>query len=355
MPASAARRFSLSCVKCYVDPVRRSTALLVAIFLVASAGAAGPSSAADNPRQVVVVLDPGGCPDARTLQLCEGFERASRQTGVAGRIVTPTFREDLSDVLGLLARQEYGAIVMWSLSYSPALRKVATRYPRASFVVMDGSRADVRGHPRNVQGIVFRTSEAAFLAGWLAAKLEQRRPGRDVVGVVGGWRVPAVEEFVVGFRAGARRASPNVDVLVDYSDDFVDASKCAAIARRQVARGAGTLFNVAGECGLGTMQVAADSGVWAVGVDSDQSFLGPHVLTSVLKRFDAGFLAVLRRVKAGRVVTGRDTVLGLRDGAVGLGRISPTVPPPLVTQLDEIRRQILAGKIRVPSMYPTPG
>jgi basic membrane lipoprotein Med (substrate-binding protein (PBP1-ABC) superfamily) len=100
------------------------------------------------------------------------------------------------------------------------------------------------------------------------------------------------------------------------------------------------------------MQVAADSGVWAVGVDSDQSFLGAHVLTSVLKRFDSGFAAVLSQVRAGRVVAGQDTVLGLPDGAVGLGRISPRVPHSLVAGLDDVRRDILAGRIRVPSVYP---
>lgn len=333
--------------------VRR--ALFVAAMVAASLGTGAAASTVESAEsRVVVVLDPGGCPDARTLQLCEGFVRASRLTGVAGHIITPTFREDLADVLGLLARQEYGAVIVWSLSFSPALRAVATRYPGTHFVVMDGSRTDVRGRPRNVQGVVFRTSEAAFLAGWLAGKLEQRRRGRDVVGVVGGWNVPAVRDFVVGFRAGARHAAPGVDVLVDYSGDFVDTSKCAAIARRQVARGAGTLFNVAGECGLGTLQVAADEGVWGVGVDSDQSFLGPHVLTSVLKRFDTGFAAVLDQVKAGRVATGRDTVLGLPEGAVGLGRISPRVPRSLAARLDGVRRDILAGRIRVPSAYPRP-
>ena len=326
--------------------------LLIAVVLLASIGSAGASTAADNQRRVVVVLDSGGCPAARTVQLCEAFERASRRTGVAGRILTPTFREDLADVLGLLARRDYSAIILWGLSSTPALQSVATRYPGSSFVVMDGSRTDVRGRPRNVQGIVFRTSEVAFLAGWLAGKLEQRRRGRDVVGVVGGLDIPSVRDFVVGFRAGARSAAPGVEVLVDYSGDFVDASKCAAIARRQVARGAGTLFNVAGECGLGTMQVANDSGVWAVGEDSDQSSLGPHVLTSVLRRFDTGFAAVLGQAKAGRVVTGRDTVLGLPEGAVGLGRISPRVPRSIRARLDGVRRDVLAGRIPVPSVYP---
>ena len=112
------------------------------------------------------------------------------------------------------------------------------------------------------------------------------------------------------------------------------------------------VFNVAGGCGLGTMKAAADAGVWAVGVDSDQSSLGPHVLTSVLKSFEAGFAEVLRQVEAERVRTGRDTVLTMRDGAAGLGRISPKVPRSLAAQVEELRRRIVAGTVRVPGVVP---
>ena len=48
-------------------------------------------------------------------------------------------------------------------------------------------------------------------------RLEQRRPGRDVVGVVGGLR------------------SAGVAVLTGYSNDFADPNKCEAIAS-QIAR-----------------------------------------------------------------------------------------------------------------------
>jgi len=205
----------------------------------------------------------------------------------------------------------------------------------------------VKNPPPNVSGLLLQAREAAFLAGWLAAKLEQRRPGPDVVGVVGGFEVPPVTDFVDGFAAGARRASPRVKVLVDYSDDFVDRTKCAALARRQIARGAGAVFNVAGGCGLGAMRAAGDAGIWAVGVDSDQSFLGPHVLTSVLKRYEAGFEDVFNRVKTGKPRTGRDTTLTIRDGAAGLGRISPRVPRPLVMQLHRLERQLTTGSLRV--------
>ena len=203
----------------------------------------------------------------------------------------------------------------------------------------------MKNPPPNVSGLMLRPREAAFLAGWLAASSSsdvragtRRRRGR--------WKAIPVTEFVDGFAAGARRAAPRVKVLVDYSDDFVDRTKCAALARRQIARGAGVVFNVAGGCGLGTMRAAADAGVWAVGVDSDQSVLGPHVLTSVLKRYEAGSVEVFRRVEA-TVPTGRDTTLTMRDGAAGLGRISPRVPHDLVTQLRRLERQIKSGTLRV--------
>jgi basic membrane protein A and related proteins len=328
-------------------------AFLVAVSVASSSPAA---DAASRPR-VVVVLDPGACPedDTRTLRLCEGFRRAVRRTGVDARIVAPTYREGLDDFLSLVARQGYEAVVTFGIGFTPELGAVAARYPNVPFVVLDVSRANVSGNPKNVQGIVLRTNEAAFLAGWLAAKLEARRPGPDVVGVVGGIKIPTVDDFVVGYTAGARRAVRGVKVLVDYSNDFVDPSKCAPLARRQFARGAGTIFNVAGACGLGTLEAAAKAGKWAIGVDADQSSFGPHVLTSVLKHFEAAFVEIFQQIKAGRVRTGRDTQLTMRDGAAGLGKISPKVPRALTKELESVRRKILAGEIRVPGVVRLAG
>ena len=324
----------------------------IAVAAACATGSGTMAAAGPEPR-VAVVLDVGGCPETDTLELCEGIRRAMRRTGVQARIVSPTFRESLADFLALIARQDYDAVVLFGLYYDPQVSAVARRYPKVPFIVMDAPRAEVPSAPPNLGGEVLEAREAAFLAGWLAAKLEQRRPGPDVVGAVGGVKVPGVTTFIDGYVAGARRAAPRVEVLVDYSDDWVDRRKCAALARHQIARGAGAVFNVAGGCGLGTMKAAADAGIWAIGVDSDQSFLGPHILTSVLKSFEAGFVDVFARVKTGKLGTGRDTTLTMRDGAAGLGRISPRVPRTLVTRLRQLERQIAIGKLRVSA--PRPG
>jgi basic membrane protein A len=187
--------------------------------------------------------------------------------------------------------------------------------------------------------------EAAYLAGYLAALMEQRRPGRDVISAVGGYSLPTVDPFIAGFRAGARRADPHIVVLVGYANDFVDTAKCRRVALAQIAKGSGAVFQVAGGCGLGALQAAKEKGVFGVGVDADQSSLGPHILTSVLKRMDVAVYETIRSLTIGTFRPGRSAVFDLGNGGVGLGKVSPRVPRSFLAQVKRIRRQIVAGKL----------
>ena len=110
------------------------------------------------------------------------------------------------------------------------------------------------------------------------------------------------------------------------------------------------MFDVAGLCGLGVLQAAKERHAWGIGVDVDQSFLGPQVLTSVLKGAHGQdvFLTIEAFVE-GKLKTGGDLQWNLDNGAVGLGAISAKVPRAFVRQLERIRGQIAAGKIKVPA------
>lgn len=339
-----------------MQPLRRLVAIPASIVLLLALSGSGTTAradpSADRPRVVLLNYPEATCQEHDLY--CEPFQRAARTTGVSGQIRSLTQREDPVDALELLGRQGHDLVIAASV-YPVELAKAAGRVPNGKFAIVDWSLGLVPGRPRNVQGVVFRTSEAAYLAGWLAASLEARRPGPDVLGVVGGVKAPPVLDYVIGFMAGARRASPSIRVLTGYSGDFMDGTKCAAIARRQIALGAGAVFDVAGVCGLGALAAAADSGVWGIAVDTDQTLLGPHILTSVLKNFDPAFLALFRQVKKGRIVTGRDNVLRLRDGAVGLGRISPRVPASIRKGVERLRRDIVAGRVQVPAATWTRG
>jgi basic membrane protein A len=89
--------------------------------------------------------------------------------------------------------------------------------------------------------------------------------------------------------------------------------------------------------------------VWGIGVDIDQSYLGPHILTNAIKRLDVAVFSTINARRQGTFKTGGNAVFDLHNGGVGLGRISPKVPRSFVRQANRIRKQIIAGKIRVPS------
>ena len=83
------------------------------------------------------------------------------------------------------------------------------------------------------------------------------------------------------------------------------------------------ILNVAGACGLGALSAAKEEGAWGVGVDVDQAYLGPHMLTSALMKLDTGTFEVVKRFVRGKLAAHRNTVFDLRNGGVGLGRTSP--------------------------------
>jgi basic membrane protein A len=234
--------------------------------------------------------------------------------------------------------------------HTDGLAVVAARFPKTHFVLFDAPLSSIRLRSKNVQAIVDEPQGAAYLAGWLAARLEQRRSGPDVIGAVGGIAVPAVVDFITGFTAGAKHADPGITVLRSFSNDFVDTHKCAALARTQIARGAGVVFDVAGACGLGALAAAKADGIWGIGVDTDQSDLGQFILTSVIKRYDVAFTLLLREPAHGTPrMQGGTTVVGFRQGGAMLGRISARVPASLRAGLRSLRAQLLAGQIVVPS------
>ena len=324
---------------------RFAVGALVALGLAATAPAAGIR--APEPPSVVLVSR-----DCAALDLiCPAFGQAAERTGTTVRIVAPDPREDITSTFALLGRQGYD-LVIGDPGLGLQIGDGAERSPQARFAAMDVPIAFAGNRPPNVAVIEIRARGAAYLAGWLAGRMERLRPGPDVVGAVGGVPIPPVDEFIVAYQAGARRAAPNVTVLRGYSGNFTDPTACAVVAEGQIAKGAGVLLDAAGGCGRGTLDAARDAGRWAIGVDEDRSGLGPHILTSVVKRYDRAFALLMRQARDDRLPANRAIVMGIRRGGVELGRIASRVPSQVLRELAGVRRAVVTGRIRVPGATP---
>ena len=192
-------------------------------------------------------------------------------------------------------------------------------------------------NPRNVRGLLFREQEAGYLVGYLAGLVVEETGGANpVVSSVGGQKIPPVDRYIAGFQAGARAASPGIETLNAYSQDFVDQAKCKEVALNQISRGAKIVFQVAGQCGLGALNAADEQNVDGIGVDADQSYLGDHILTSALKKVDVAVYQTVQEVQDGTFAGGEDTTFDVASGGVGLGEVSAEVSGDIVAQVNEV-------------------
>src|SRR5918911_4766997 len=325
-------------------------ALVAALALGASAcgGSGGSKSGQGSSKQVKVglVTDINQLNDRGFNHLAYvGLLRAQRQLGIKGAVYQSQSAQDYIPNLAQFAKRGYSLVISVGFAQADAVAKVAKRFPKTHFAIIDVDATTLAGKPKNVLGLLFREQEVGYLAGYLAGLVEKHQPGPDVIGSVGGVKEPPVDRFIAGYQAGAKKADPGIKVLNGYSQDWVDLAKCKEAALNQIAAGSNIEFQVAGGCGLGTLDAAKERKVWGIGVDPDQSFLGPHVLTSALKRVDAAVFQTVKDVIAGKFRGGRNAIFGLKDNGVGLGKISPKVPKADVSRVDKIRSDIASGAL----------
>jgi basic membrane protein A len=239
-----------------------------------------------------------------------------------------------------------------------ALKTVAAQFPNTHFAITDdfvsSSAGDFKGADvKNIEGLTYATQQNSYLIGCMAAMVTKAAKGKQVIGVVGGIKIPPVDIFLAGYEAGAKKCVPGTTVLKGYSQDFVKQDLCKNVAENQIQAGAHVIFAVAGLCGLGALSAAKDHGLWGVGVDRDQSFLGTYILTSAVKRVDNGVYLAIKAAKAGKYKGGSNAVFNLKNKGVALGKISPKLKGKLRTQIlarvAVLQKQIIAGKIKIPT------
>jgi basic membrane lipoprotein Med (substrate-binding protein (PBP1-ABC) superfamily)/DNA-binding SARP family transcriptional activator len=331
-------------------PILAALAALAAITIavtVALGGASNsPPQVVGSSQRVALVIPRQPRPDRAdtyVAPLVDGLRLAERELGVDGEIFvldelhprSPAARRtvervragrfDLAIAANITIAQPFGQVTL----------------PGTRWVVLD-SPVDVS----YATGFLFDDRQAGFLAGYLSGLMERTEGPRQnrvhAVSVIGGFPGPGpVDELLAGFEDGARRALPDVAVYRSYSNDFVDQSKCEAIANRHIDRGADIVFAAAGTCSLGALSAAGLRGVWAVGVDGDRSHLGPHILASTVKRGDQAVLIAVHSYLNRTLPGGKTLTFGLDDDVVGLVGLSPSVP-------DSIRRKVasMAAELR---------
>jgi basic membrane protein A len=297
--------------------------------------------------KVGLVADIGGLNDRGFNQLAnDGLERAKKELGIDGRVISSSKNSDYIPNLSTFGQQGYDLIIGNGFLMGDAVATSAKRFPKSSFAIIDFSQAAMKGKPTNVQGLVFKEQEGGYLVGYLAG-LYAKDNDADTVSVIGGQKVPAVDHYIAGYQGGAKAASPGVNVLSAYSQDFADQAKCKELALNQIDRGSKVVFAAAGQCGLGAIDAAKQREVQAIGVDNDQSFLGPQVITSATKKVDVAVYEAIKAAQDGTFKSGTDEVFDEKNGGMGVGKISEAGQK-YASQIEDVKKKIASGEVTPP-------
>jgi len=342
--------------------VRRNSVAVVAALIVAVVAAlgitagSGTASSHQTTFQAALISDVGRFNDKSFNQSqLQGLLRAKAQLKIKALPLQSNSDADYIPNLTTAVRRGSNAVVCAGFLMADACAKVVSRSKNVQFAITDypvqiAPFANAKGkilYP-NVTGLTYASQESGCLVGYMAALMAKRAGGKQVIGAVGGIKIPPVDTWIAGYKYCAKRANKAITVLIGYSQDFVQSDKCKAIAEQQIAQGAKVLFQVAGGCGLGTLKAADEAGIWGIGVDRDQYNDAKRVMTSGVKRVDVGVYNFIKSAKNGAPLGGGNLNFDLENGGMDLGKINPAVPKSIVAKTLALKQLIINGKVTPP-------
>ena len=324
---------------------------------------------------VGLVTDIGGLNDGGFNQFShQGYEKARAQYGFPDVVIQSTKISDAEYTKNITAAaQQADMVIGVGFLMQNAIYTVAKQYPNKKFALIDGcatNPSDKTGACQslpNVAPLFFTEQQAGCLVGAIAGQMEvegkSKVPnllGHNTISAIGGLAIPPVVRYIAGYKYCALKVDPSVNVVVGYSNDFVDPTKCAAIADKQFStNNADILFQVAGGCGIGVLDSATKHNVYSIGVDVDQGkdstgAARPSVITSAEKRIDTAAYSIINLAETGKydAFVASPTKFDINNDGVAFATPSAAVPQDAIAKANDFASQMKAGSLVVPEQIP---
>ena len=292
--------------------------------------------------KIGMVTDVGGVNDGSFNQSAwEGLQRAGEAFGCEVKYIESKGDADYVPNIESFLDEDYDLIVCVGYMMADAVRDAAELYPDQKFAIIDdASNADLD----NVTCMMFEQEQASYLVGLAAGYTTES----NIVGFVTGAANETMNSFGYGYCAGVLDANPDATILQYNANSFGDASAGKTAVNTMVTKGADVVFHAAGGTGLGVIDGCKENGIWAIGVDSDQSPLAPEtILTSALKRVDNACYDATKKTILGTLEGGVETY-DLAAGGVDIAPTTDNLSKDVLEKIEDAKKDIIAGDLVVP-------
>ena len=327
--------------------MKKLFSLMLAVAIVWTMGL---SACAEKDLRVAVVL--AGATGDRSFydSANEGLQALEATGGVKGMLIECQNDASMFATNLISAAESNDVVVAVGWEFWDALVEYAPQLPDTRFIFVDN---DLDGVGDNLLSITYAQNEGSFLVGYIAGKLT----ATGKIGAVGGEDSETINDFIVGYEAGAKYANPDVQVLRQYAGTYEDPARGKELALALYDNGCDIVFQVASRTGEGVFEAAAERGLLAIGVDSDQKYINPEVIIcSMVKEVGLSIQMIVSDLLEdgtwrGGEIWVADMSTGLVDVGYGDESMTQQVTPELRAEVDEIRAAIIAGEIEVPTAF----
>ena len=356
--------------------------VLLALLLTAcgststtTGGGTTPTAPPSAKVTVGIVTDVGGLNDGGFNQFShKGYEQARTQYGFSEVVIQSTVISDAEYTKNITAAaQQADMVIGVGFLMQNAIYTVAKQYPNKKFALIDGCATNPTDKSGacvslpNVAPLFFKEQQAGCLVGAMAGQMEvdgkaklPKLLGHNTISAVGGLAIPPVVRYIAGYKYCALKVDPSVHVVVGYSNNFVDPTKCAAIANKQFSdNNADILFQVAGGCGIGVLDAATKHNVYSIGVDVDQSkdstgAVRPSVITSAQKRIDTASYSSINLAQTGKYAAfvASPTLYDINNDGVAYATPSAAVPQDAIAKANDFANMMKSGSLVPPTTIP---
>ena len=309
--------------------------------------------------KVALVTDVGTIDDESFNQACwQGVEAWCQANGIEYTYYQPT--EDSTDarVLSVFQAVNEGAnvIVMPGYLFGTTVLTVQDELPDVYFIAVDVAAGDLTfdystyyDPSANVACLTFSEEQAGYLAGYAAVK-----EGYTKLGFLGGMAVPAVIRYGYGFVQGADAAAAEtgaeVEINYTYGGQFYGSPEITAKMEGWYQNGTEVVFACGGGIYTSALEAAEKNGGKVIGVDVDQSYISPLIITSAMKGLQNVTESLLESLNKGEWETygGKVTNFGLLEGEyVGLPTATWSLQNISVDDYTAVKDMIKSGEIVV--------
>ena len=311
-------------------------------------------TSADGKYQVAFITDVGQLKDKSFNQgTYDGVKLYAANNGKSYKYYQPAnddaaTDEDRINAMKLACDNGAEVVVAAGFMQEGALKAAAAAYPNVNFIFIDGYPIGFD----NVAGIAFMEQQSGYLAGY-AAVME----GYTKLGFMGGGggTNPACQRFGNGFAQGAEAAAAKKGVKVElnyswaYGASFSASPELQAMATGWYQNGTEVIFACGGSMFSSVVGAAGAEDGKVVGVDVDQSYESPAVITSAMKGLaDATVWAITKHYEGKFAeIGGKSTSLGASDNAVGLPTATWSLRSWTVADYEALYADIVAGKVAI--------